>query len=148
MCQQMVHIKYQALLCIEEVNMVISSKCSLLQIIDGHLKPVSHQSVNHFAVRFAADIRPCGESQTKLHTSCKFSLNVRHQCDARMIVLRSWAGLSRDELAVWLCVSFANFMGSQHSCGSCTIKRKVIARLSRDSLVAFTGKIHECELIC
>ena len=62
------------------------------------LKHVSHQSYVRFALRFAASVRPCGRSQTKLHISGIFSLNVRRPYDARTLVLRSRAGLSSDVL--------------------------------------------------
>ena len=71
--------------------------------LSGHmtlywLKHGSLQSYVRFAVRFAASVRPCGRSQTKLHTSGRFSLNVRRPYDARTLVLRSHAGLSPDVL--------------------------------------------------
>ena len=43
-----------------------------------------------------AGIRLCSRSQTRLHTSCGFSLNVRQQCDACTFVLPSHAGQSQD----------------------------------------------------
>ena len=57
-----------------------------MQINQLLIKPVSHQSCDRFA-------------KTKKHTSCRFSLNVRHPYDARTLVLRSHAGLSQDVLA-------------------------------------------------
>ena len=36
---------------------------------------------------------------------------------------------------------------SWRSCGSRAIKRKFIERLSRGSLAAFAGEMHECELL-
>ena len=62
--------------------------------------PVSHQSYNHLAVRFSAGVRPWSRLQTKLHTSCGFSTNLRRLYDARTIVLCSWAGLSQGGLQI------------------------------------------------
>ena len=59
-------------------------------------KPVSQQSYDRLAVRFSAVVRPLSRSQTILHTSCRFSRNLRQLYDGRTIVLRSRARLSQD----------------------------------------------------
>ena len=51
-------------------------------------------------MRFTAGVRRCSRWQTKLHASCRFSLNVRQPCDAQTIVLRSLTGLSQDGFAI------------------------------------------------
>ena len=54
------------------------SKRQKLEFRHVHLlQPVSHQSYDGFQ-----HVRLCSKSQTKLHTSCGFSLNVRQQYDA------------------------------------------------------------------
>ena len=78
------------------------------------LLTVSHQSYDRLAARFAARIRPCSRSQTKLHTPSRFSLNVRLPLfDAHWSVLPSRAGLSPDVLSELqdLHGSHANFTG-------------------------------------
>ena len=81
------------------------------------LKPVSHQSYVHFAVRFAASVRTCVRSQTKLHTSGRFSLNVRHPYDARLAFTRRAVARCACRVArlsqVRPCDSGANFIGSR-----------------------------------
>ena len=89
--------------------------------LSGHmtlywLKHVSHQSYVRFALRFATSVMPCGRSQTKKHTSDRFSLKVR--CSHASLAFTRRAGarcacrvarLSR----VRLCGSGAYFMGSR-----------------------------------
>ena len=107
-------------------------------------KPVSHQSYDPFAVRFVADSRPYGRSQTKLHSLCRILLNVRQLYDARTLVLRSSAGLSPDVLAElqdcqkcdratavrtsWVVVLFVRFL--RHPCNKVQGRSAVIVRQS------------------
>ena len=94
----------------------------------------------------------------KVHTSCRFSLNVRQPCDGRTIVLHSLTRLSQDVLAdledcrkggcalvvqaSWLVVCFLAFL--QQPCNQAQCHFTV----SGGSLATLAGEIRECKFLC